>query len=235
MFPAAPSSIVITSSFILRRGAHLSWRKSTDPDPQNLITTSTSALKKKKKERKKRKRIIKLESSEDYLQPSNAGLNNIAKWVVKGRYWDSPPSTSRKVSENTKHRIKVSQKTNKQTNVIIMSLSWIKNYTGKRYPTGRWAVVAHAFNPSTWEAEAGRFLSSRPAWSTKWIPGQPGLHRNPVWKNKQTNKDIPIPRYKNQANNNKNHTQTWTCTHTHTPHPRFSSDSICHSGVQTCK
>jgi hypothetical protein len=25
------------------------------------------------------------------------------------------------------------------------------------------AVVAHAFNPSTWEAEAGRFLSSRPA------------------------------------------------------------------------
>jgi hypothetical protein len=29
------------------------------------------------------------------------------------------------------------------------------------------AVVVHAFNPSTWEAEAGGFLSSRPAWSTK--------------------------------------------------------------------
>jgi hypothetical protein len=30
-------------------------------------------------------------------------------------------------------------------------------------------VVAHTFNPSTWEAEAeaGRFLSSRPVWSTK--------------------------------------------------------------------
>jgi hypothetical protein len=28
------------------------------------------------------------------------------------------------------------------------------------------AVVAHAFNPSTWEAEAGEFLSLRPAWST---------------------------------------------------------------------
>jgi hypothetical protein len=27
------------------------------------------------------------------------------------------------------------------------------------------AVVAHAFNSSTWEAEAGRFLSLRPAWS----------------------------------------------------------------------
>jgi hypothetical protein len=30
-----------------------------------------------------------------------------------------------------------------------------------------WVVVAHAFNPSTWEAEAGGFLSSRPAWSTE--------------------------------------------------------------------
>jgi hypothetical protein len=37
--------------------------------------------------------------------------------------------------------------------------------------------VAHAFNPSTWEAETGGFLSSRPAWSTEWVPGQPRLHR----------------------------------------------------------
>jgi major histocompatibility complex class I len=28
-------------------------------------------------------------------------------------------------------------------------------------------VVVHSFNPSTWEAEAGGSLSSRPAWSTK--------------------------------------------------------------------
>jgi hypothetical protein len=28
-------------------------------------------------------------------------------------------------------------------------------------------VVAHAFNPRTREAEAGRFLSSRPDWSTE--------------------------------------------------------------------
>jgi major histocompatibility complex class I len=28
-------------------------------------------------------------------------------------------------------------------------------------------VVVHAFNPSIREAEAGGFLSSRPAWSTK--------------------------------------------------------------------
>jgi hypothetical protein len=31
----------------------------------------------------------------------------------------------------------------------------------------RRAVVMHAFNPSTWEAEAGRFLSLSQAWSTK--------------------------------------------------------------------
>jgi hypothetical protein len=34
----------------------------------------------------------------------------------------------------------------------------------KTFPLG---VVAHAFNPSTREAEAGGFLSSRPIWSTK--------------------------------------------------------------------
>ena len=31
----------------------------------------------------------------------------------------------------------------------------------------RRAVLVHAFNPSTWEAEAGGFLTSRPAWSIK--------------------------------------------------------------------
>jgi hypothetical protein len=30
----------------------------------------------------------------------------------------------------------------------------------------RQAVVAHTFNSSTWEAEAGRFLSLRTTWST---------------------------------------------------------------------
>jgi hypothetical protein len=38
-------------------------------------------------------------------------------------------------------------------------------------------VVAHTFNPSTWEAETGGFLSSRPAWSTERVPEQPGIHR----------------------------------------------------------
>jgi hypothetical protein len=40
-----------------------------------------------------------------------------------------------------------------------------KNNLEKSFPEP--GVVAHAFNPSTREAEAGGFLSSRPAWSTK--------------------------------------------------------------------
>jgi hypothetical protein len=46
-------------------------------------------------------------------------------------------------------------------------------------------VVAHAFNPSTQEAEAGGFLSSKPAWSTKCVPGQPGLHRETLSQKKK--------------------------------------------------
>ena len=50
-----------------------------------------------------------------------------------------------------------------------------------------WAAVAHAFNPSTWEAEAGGFMSSRPAWFTEWVPGQ-GYTEKPSVSEKQTNK-----------------------------------------------
>jgi hypothetical protein len=64
-------------------------------------------------------------------------------------------------------------------------------------------VVAHAFNSSTWEAEAGGFLSSRPAWSTECVPGQPELHRETLSrktknknKNKQTkNKELELSSY----------------------------------------
>ena len=43
--------------------------------------------------------------------------------------------------------------------------------------------MAYICHPSTLEAEAGGSLRSRPAWSTKWVPGHPGLYRNPVSKN----------------------------------------------------
>jgi hypothetical protein len=36
-------------------------------------------------------------------------------------------------------------------------------------------AVVNEFNANTWEAEAGRSLSSGIAWYTKWIPGQSGL------------------------------------------------------------
>ena len=51
-------------------------------------------------------------------------------------------------------------------------------------------VVAHAFNSSTQEAEAGGFLSSRPAWSTEFQDSQ-GYTEKPCLekktKTKQTN------------------------------------------------
>jgi hypothetical protein len=51
--------------------------------------------------------------------------------------------------------------------------------------------VAHALNPSTRKAETGKFLSSRPAWSTERVPGQ-----KPCLKNKT--------KQNNNNNNNKN-------------------------------
>ena len=54
--------------------------------------------------------------------------------------------------------------------------------------------VAHAFNPSTREAEAGIFLSWRPAWSTQWVPGQPRLHRKTLSRKKTKTKQNKKPR-----------------------------------------
>jgi hypothetical protein len=73
--------------------------------------------------------------------------------------------------------------------------------------------VVHAFNPSTWEAEAGGFLSSRPAWSTDCVPGQPELHRETpsqekkTKQNKKKNKNPQTNKQKNQNNNNKKGTK----------------------------
>jgi hypothetical protein len=43
-------------------------------------------------------------------------------------------------------------------------------------------VVVHAFNPSTWEAEAGGFLSLRPAWSQSEFQDSQGNTEKPCLK-----------------------------------------------------
>ena len=49
------------------------------------------------------------------------------------------------------------------------------------------AVVKHTLIPAL---GTGGSLSLRSAWSTKWVPGQPGLYRrNPVSKNNNNNKN----------------------------------------------
>ena len=53
---------------------------------------------------------------------------------------------------------------------------------------GKPGMVLHAFNPSTREAESGRFLSSRTAWSTEWVPEQPGLRRETLSRKTKQNK-----------------------------------------------
>ena len=55
-------------------------------------------------------------------------------------------------------------------------------------------MVAHAFNPSTWEAEAGRFLSSRIARATQ---------RNHVSKKQKKQKQKQNPKIKTKQNKTK--------------------------------
>jgi hypothetical protein len=50
--------------------------------------------------------------------------------------------------------------------------------------------MAHAFSPSTLEAETGRSLSLRPAWFTERVPGQlkPVSNTPPLKKKKKKKK-----------------------------------------------
>ena len=49
--------------------------------------------------------------------------------------------------------------------------------------------MAHTFNPSILETEASRSLSSKPAWSTECILGQPESHRETLSQKMRTHKE----------------------------------------------
>jgi hypothetical protein len=53
-----------------------------------------------------------------------------------------------------------------EINTIKNTNLYKKKKERKKENPNKPGMVAHAFNPSTWEAEAGGFLSSRPAWYT---------------------------------------------------------------------
>ena len=66
-------------------------------------------------------------------------------------------------------------------------------------------MVAHAFNPSTWEAEAGRFLSSRIARATQ---------RNHVSKKQKNKNKNKTPKNNNKPKTNQTNKKTKTKTKT---------------------
>jgi hypothetical protein len=63
-------------------------------------------------------------------------------------------------------------------------------------------MVAHAFNPSTWEAEAGGFLSSRPGLQSEFQDSQ-GYTEKPCLEKQ------------NKTKQNKKQTTTTKKTHSH--------------------
>jgi hypothetical protein len=69
--------------------------------------------------------------------------------------------------QDLKLEIETIKKSQRETNLNLENLRETKqnNKTKRNKNQNLRAVVVHAFNPSTWEAEAGRFLSSRAAWS----------------------------------------------------------------------
>ena len=50
--------------------------------------------------------------------------------------------------------------------------------------------MVHAINPSTREAEAGRFLSLSPAWFTEWVQDSQGYTEKPCLKKTKQQKKI---------------------------------------------
>jgi hypothetical protein len=78
------------------------------------------------------------------------------------------------------------------SNKVYPQYLGLREILNKKFVSG---MVAHAFNPSTWEAGAGEFLSLRPACSTECLEKQ-----NETKPNKQTNNQ---KHEKNPKNKNK--------------------------------
>jgi hypothetical protein len=122
-------------------------------------------------------------------------LHRPGVWVMLDLCWImGTPQHSYKMMRNTANKrwsntIKptVSKEASKtvMSRPVSINVTLTCNYKFLKEQKIRQAVVAHAFNPSTREAEVGGFLSSRPAWSTKWVPGQPGLYRETLSKKKK--------------------------------------------------
>jgi hypothetical protein len=80
------------------------------------------------------------------------------------------------------------------TQAVVDVASWFPNFAASWshlcfksvLRAGRWWRTPS----SSWEVEAGGFLSSRPAWSTKWVPGQPGLHRETLSQKTKKKKKV---------------------------------------------
>jgi hypothetical protein len=83
---------------------------------------------------------------------------------------DTDRQTDRQTRQNTNFRLKhnTTYFLLQLSHKLLNSIKWYSKYkeTLKHY-TIKPGVVAHGFNPSTWEAETGGFLSSRLAWSTE--------------------------------------------------------------------
>jgi hypothetical protein len=95
-------------------------------------------------------------------------------------------------------------------------------------------IVVHTFNPSTWGggAEAGGFLSSRPAWSRKVSSRTArAIQRKPVLKKQnktKQNKTKTKTKTKNKTNKQKTKTKKWTTFLILIQYPISNSDNIWH-------
>jgi hypothetical protein len=113
------------------------------------------------------------------------GFTMIQNTVVELTAWQCPRPLGANSARESPLEILLSPNTELVATNCCVQLAFYIVLNSDREP----GVVVHTFNPSTWEAEAGEFLSSRPAWSTEWVPGQPGLHRETLSRKKKSDRD----------------------------------------------